>query len=228
MCSAVEDCKKPAFRHGWCSMHYSRWKRYGDFTTVNKPGSPRRLGECSVDDCSKEAIARDYCNKHYTRWSKFGDPLIVKLDREQSIEERFWSKVNKNGPIPDYAPHLGPCWIWTKGLADGYGAFSIDNVQHKAHVLSYTWIKGEIPEGWERDHLCRVRACVNPDHLEAVTHRVNVARGVSPHGRNIIKTHCPQGHEYSTENTYRYNGGRYCRECNRQACLDWYYRQKGM
>jgi HNH endonuclease len=226
---AVEGCKKPVFRRNWCSMHYSRWQRYGDLAVVHKPGSPRQLGKCLIDDCHKDAIARNLCSKHYTRWSKFGDPLIVKLDREQTIEERFWSKVNKNGPIPEYAPHLGPCWIWTAGLADGYGAFSIGNKQHKAHILSYTWAKGEIPEGWERDHLCRVPACVNPDHLEAVAPRINKIRGFGFGGINARKTHCPQDHPYDEENTYiNPKGQRICRKCQSRRMHEWASRVAGI
>lgn len=231
-CVATDDCPKPAFRRGWCSMHYERWKTHGDFTTVKKPGKPRQLGDCPVDDrggrCGRPAVARNMCDKHYQRWAKFGDPTVTKLDRDRTVEERFWEKVDKNGPTPAQRPELGPCWVWTAGKMEGYGAFHLSGRRTvHAHIVSFTWEYGDIPEGHERDHLCRNRACVRPDHLEAVTHWTNVARGISPHGLNAAKTHCRNGHDFSPENT-RVNskGQRVCITCARAACLAWYYRQK--
>ena len=207
-------------------MHYERWKTHGDFTTVKKPGKPRQLGDCSFPSCEKPAVARDLCTKHWQRWNKFGDPAITKLDRDRTPEERFWAFVDKNAPVPDYAPHLGPCWLWTGGLAEGYGVFSLDGKQVKAHRIAYLWLVEEIPEDCELDHLCRVRRCCNPPHLDPVSHLINVHRGISPWAVNAAKTRCPQNHEYDEENTYLYDGERHCRKCARQKNLDWYYRQK--
>ena len=232
ICAATDDCPKPAFRRGWCTTHYERWKTHGDFTTVKKPGKPRQLGDCPVDDgrgrCGRPAVARDMCSKHWQRWKKFGDPTVTKLDRDRTVEERFWEKVNKNGPIPAHRPELGPCWVWTAAKMEGYGAFSLSGGRNvHAHIVSFTWEYGDIPEGYERDHLCRNRACVRPDHLEAVTHWTNVARGISPHGLNAAKTRCRNGHDFTPENT-RVNskGQRVCITCARAACMAWYYRQK--
>lgn len=84
--------------------------------------------------------------------------------------DRFWSKVNKTDS----------CWIWTATLYDsGYGRFRYNNKWNKAHRIAYNFLVGEIPEGLELDHLCRVRCCVNPDHLEPVTHRENMVRGAN-------------------------------------------------
>lgn len=124
--------------------------------------------------------------------------------------ERFWSKVDFEGP--------GGCWLWT-GFRnrDGYSRFSINNRQQQAHRLSYEQMVGPIPEGLQIDHLCRVRHCVNPDHLEPVTGAENVFRGDHWQRR---KTHCPQGHPYSGANLaigVRGDGRtfRMCRECRR-------------
>ena len=230
-CSAAEDCIKPAFRRGWCSMHYERWKSHGDFTTVKKPGNPRSLGNCQIDDgkgpCGRPAIAHDLCGKHYQRWKKFGDATVKKLDRDRTPEERFWSWVDKDGPVPDYKPELGPCWVWTGGLAEGYGAFSLESRQIKAHRFSYLWLVGEIPDECELDHLCRVRRCCNPTHLEPVSHLINVHRGVSPWAINAAKTHCGTcGEPYDEKNTRMLNGERHCINCARRRCREWYYRQK--
>jgi hypothetical protein len=71
-----------------------------------------------------------------------------------------------------------PCWYWLRhATTGGYGRVTVDGVRLAAHVIYYEQAKGRVPEGLELDHLCRVRRCVNPDHLEAVTHAENVRRG---------------------------------------------------
>ena len=109
------------------------------------------------------------------------------------------------------------CWIWTAFKnKDGYGYFRVDGETVRAHRWSYEHFVGPIPSRLETDHLCRVRSCVNPDHLEPVTHLENVQRGDGGqcHAR---KTHCPQHHPYDKANTYlTRNGKRHCRECKRK------------
>lgn len=120
------------------------------------------------------------------------------------LPERFQSKF-----VPE--PNTG-CWLWTANTSrDGYGKFSYKGGQ-LAHRFAYEVVKGPIPDGLRIDHLCRQRCCVNPDHLEAVTHRENCIRGL----RGMLTTHCPHGHEYTPENTtHNSKGGRVCRECKR-------------
>ncbi len=106
---------------------------------------------------------------------------------------RFWSKVRKTDT----------CWIWTSAIIpSGYGTFWIDGGTQYAHRLAYEWVVGPIAPGLQLDHLCRVRECVRPDHLEPVTGRVNILRGVGPAAINARKTHCPQGHPLSGDNLY--------------------------
>lgn len=105
------------------------------------------------------------------------------------------------------------CWEW-QGRLDprGYGRYA----GRLAHRISYELLRGPIPSGLELDHLCRVRNCVNPDHLEPVTHRENTLRSTSPSAINATKSACPSGHPYDAENTYISPGGdRHCRACNR-------------
>ena len=111
------------------------------------------------------------------------------------------------------------CWLWAGYKEEqGYGQlFYRENGKNKyvyAHRLMYEQLVSPIPDGMVIDHLCRVRHCVNPDHLEVVTPRVNNDRGI-PHNRT--KTHCPRGHEYSGENLLVQKGGKYtvrrCKVC---------------
>lgn len=135
------------------------------------------------------------------------------------VEQRFWNKVDKNGPVPSFRPDLGPCWIWLGGKIEGYGSFWKPSVHILAHRFSYELAKGPIPKGLEPDHLCRVPACVNPDHLEAVTRRVNILRGANQVAIQIRKTHCKNGHPLQGENlakSYLRRGHRVCRICVRK------------
>lgn len=131
------------------------------------------------------------------------------------LEQRFWLMVDKNGPIPERRPELGPCWIWNgHRSAAGYGRVAVTHRQGRyAHAVSYAFVHGAIPEGLEHDHLCSVPSCVNPAHLEAVPHRVNLMRSNSLCAVNARKTHCKRGHEFTPENTYRTKAGRACRTC---------------
>lgn len=152
----------------------------------------------------------------------------------QTIEMRFWQKVDVCGPIPAHRPDLGPCWIWTAGLnAYGYGAFNTPGFQWKAHRFAYELLVGRIPEGKQLDHTCHNgdpdcpgsrrclhRRCVNPFHLEPVTHRENLLRGQTVTASKAAQTHCIWGHEFTPENTrVRKNGTRNCRVCDRTSSL---------
>ena len=133
-------------------------------------------------------------------------------------EERFWPKVDKDGPISPLRPELGPCWIWLAGRRGEYGGFAYaDDKNGYAHRYAYLLLRGEIPPKHDLDHLCRNVQCVNPYHLEAVTHKENMQRGA----RGRLVTHCPQGHDYTPETTVLENGRRKCRICLRaRSCAN--------
>lgn len=139
---------------------------------------------CSVERCENGVRSRGWCSKHYERWRRHGDPLRVdppgRLRRPP--EERFWPKVNTDGPLPTWAPFLGPCWLWTSQMDfDGYGTLKMPSGRLlRVHRFSYEINVGPIPGGLVIDHLCRVRHCVNPAHLEAVTALENWRRGFAP------------------------------------------------
>lgn len=170
------------------------------------------MSACLVSDCSQHVHSLDYCKLHYTRFKRHGDPLVVlrPIRRDLTKVERFWLRVVKT---PE-------CWLWTGQLDIGrYGVFTWEGRKpRKAHRIAYELLIGPIPFGLQLDHLCRNRACVNPEHLEPVTAQVNVLRSL-PFRSHIstkpLKTHCPQGHAYNEANTRLYRGARVCRQCDR-------------
>ena len=137
--------------------------------------------------------------------ANFGDPILP---------ARFWSKavVSSTG-----------CWLWTGGkTSHGYGNFRLDNKRRMvAHRVCYEAFNGLVPSGLEMDHLCRVRCCVNPKHLEAVTHAENVRRGRSPFILANQSGICVKGIHKLEANPC---GGQICRECERARSLARYYR----
>jgi hypothetical protein len=106
--------------------------------------------------------------------------IATRLFRAHRLENhlrRLWAKVNKNGPVPAARPDLGPCWIWTgQTNGKGYGQLCIDRLRLGAHDFFYRLLVGPVPGGLELDHLCRVKLCVNPVHLEPAPHRENMRR----------------------------------------------------
>jgi len=183
----------PGDHYGWLTVEME----------IEPRGRYRRLLLRCV--CGEQAIA-DLHNLHGGRTKSCG----CKQHPVTEEQERFWSKVDKTET----------CWLWT-GAKDqgGYGKFgAYDGKGHRsrmrgAHRVAWEWANGPVPEGLVLDHLCRVRACCRPDHLRVTTHAENILSGTGWSARNVVKTHCPQGHPYDTENTRRYNGRRSCRTC---------------
>jgi hypothetical protein len=130
---------------------------------------------------------------------------------DDRLPARFWDKVQ---PCP-----MSGCWLWCGAMSNGYGVVGGGprgmRWSSKAHRHSYEVLVGSTPDGLDLDHLCRVRNCVNPTHLEPVTRQENLARSpLTAHARKHA-THCKRGHEFTEENTAIAAGLRRCRACER-------------
>lgn len=202
----VEGCGEISNAKGMCGVHYSRWREHGD-----PNWEPIQREICTIDGCGRPHAARGWCYRHWECWKVHGDPLW----QPPTTEERFWSKVDKNGPVPERRPDLGQCWLWTDApLHFGHGRFTLTHKKSvKAHRFAYELLIGPIPEALVIDHLCRNPPCVNPAHLEPVTKGVNALRGETFVAANKAKTHCKRGHRFDEENTIWVPAGRKCRAC---------------
>lgn len=137
-----------------------------------------------------------------------------------------WQEAAREWVLTRYEVTADGCWQWIGHVSGGgYGQVALRGVRVAAHRLAYELLVEQVPAGGVLDHLCRNRACINPDHLEPVAQAINVQRGLTG-WNNATKTHCPYGHEYTPENTYVSRGKRFCRECARRRSREWKSRQR--
>lgn len=138
--------------------------------------------------------------------------MTARRHRYPSVRSKIGTPVAERIKMHTAVDAETGCWVWQLALVPrtGYGALRVDGKMLRAHRVSYEAFVRPIPDGLEIDHLCRNRACVNPDHLEPVTAQVNNQRSPLTHGK---ETHCPYGHAYDAANTYVRSGRRFCRTC---------------
>ena len=143
----------------------------------------------------------------------------ISIAGEKMTIESFWQRTSPE-------PNTG-CWFWLgnsyQSIRGGeYGLVRVGSKSRRAHRWAYQYFKGSIPDGLELDHLCRNTLCVNPDHLEAVTHKVNMERGIV-----AARTHCKRGHLLNGANLVFWNkGARGCRTCRYANVQAFYARRK--
>jgi hypothetical protein len=170
---------------------------------------PENRGVRPILICTQCGLPRSTSGGHSPDLGSPCRSCAAKNRLRPTVEERFWEKVEKTAG----------CWLWTGATtpsASGpYSAFRGNAGNISAHRYAYQALVGTVPDGLELDHLCRNTLCVNPAHLEPVSHQVNILRGTGCSARNARRTHCPQGHEYTPENTYSRPGKteRQCRVC---------------
>lgn len=162
---------------------------------------------CKEQGCDRPIRARGWCSLHYYRWKRNGSLVPKRPPFNRPIEERLLERVSKdeNG-----------CWFWTGALQKGYGRIRLGRRLEWAHRVAYRVWRGPI-DAESIDHLCRHRACINPDHLEQVSKAANTMRGESFGPVNAAKTHCKRGHEFTPDNTFRWRNSRICRACRHDA-----------
>jgi HNH endonuclease len=165
---------------------------------------------CRVEGCeSRLRGGLGYCSKHYQRLKKLGpDHVLVQPVTTGPDDDRFWAKVDKSAGDQE-------CWPWRGKIEwTGYGRIWWNGKDESAHRVSYILTHGHIPKTLTIDHICKNRACQNPAHLRAVTHRENNLASSSRAAINAAKTHCKWGHEFTDANTYlTKRGQRHCRAC---------------
>lgn len=227
----VEGCDRPARGRGICGTHAERLRRRG---TLEIPPRVPLIAKCSVASCAYIGrLRRGWCGLHYDRWRQHGDPLY----KRPTAEDRFWALVNKNGPIPEHRPELGPCWLWRSRGSTGYGSFSLGTGKSiAAHRYAYELLVHSIPDGLQVDHLCHHpdwcdlgtncphRRCVNPAHLEPVPAWVNLMRSGSIQAWHAARTRRREGGDYVPESTVVCRDGRRYRASG----LGWPIGQTGM
>ena len=213
---AVEDCGRQVKARGYCEPHVVRLRKTGDVRADVPIALRSSRGPCLVPDCERIRSSREgYCGMHAMRLKRYGElghpgptPRVDLPGYKSTVLTRLMGKISRS---------VSGCWEWQGAITpDGYGRQSYRGRARRAHRVAYELIVGEIPAGLVLDHLCRNRSCVNPAHLEPVTDRINLLRGIGPTADRASRTHCPQGHAYDLENTYvDRRGSRHCRACGR-------------
>jgi hypothetical protein len=145
---------------------------------VPEPVAPKQKAPkptvCTEAGCERPAAKRGLCRPHYRLRLK--DPARPSA---LTVEQRFWAKVDKHGPVPGHKPELGPCWVWTASInaKTGYGRFGISHGHMTdAHRYAYFLAHGPVPDGLDVHHECHTRRCVRFEHLRAMTRAANMAQ----------------------------------------------------
>lgn len=166
---------------------------------------------CTIPGCDRPLRSTGMCNAHRQRAAsgntRAGTP-VRQAYSDAPPEVRFW----------DYVDKTESCWLWTGYVKTaGYGQFNVCHGRTAlAHRYSYELLVGPIPAGLTIDHLCKVRRCVNPDHMEPVTAGENALRGDGPAALAARRDTCGKGHPYTPQTTRIEDDHRRCLTCRRE------------
>lgn len=234
---SFDGCEQQVLARGWCSTHYTRWRKYGDPGFVKQIARYPESATCLVEDCAERPRSSGYCDPHYWCWSQYGDPLASRKRirrpaptprRDRPLDVRLkeigWT-VTESG-----------CWEWNGKRNDqGYGLFSARRLGFegaRAHRVMYEHLVEQIPDGLEMRHSCDNPPCVNPEHLSPGTHAQNMA-DIIERGRAHFqtRTHCPNEHDLTlpgATRTVRHKGRTeaICVECARKRGREYARRKR--
>lgn len=181
----VDDCPGKRSARGYCQKNYVQKKRAGEFTDLR----PRR--KANPDECSGEPVARGYCHKHYTQKRLAGEFTDLRPKREHNLDAEGLRDHIKANSVAEDTGYRTPCWTWTGAMVGPYGQTSYNDPDAatrrpiRTHRLSYLVFNGPLVSDLVVDHMCRHKACVNPEHLRQVTQSENLSnRDGSPYPTN--------------------------------------------
>jgi hypothetical protein len=189
-CTAEGCDRHPNAGRGMCKMHWQQWRE-------------ANADPCTVEGCDRRQRARNLCSMHVQRLERNGTVELIER-QPRPLEDRLWPRVTP----------AGFCWEWEGAhAASGYGVINLGPRLDRTHRVVYEMLVGPIPEGLHMDHLCRNRGCCNPDHLDPVTPRENMIRGMAPSHITARTGVCRRGHTMADAYTRPDTGARTCRTC---------------
>lgn len=172
---SIDGCEKISDSLGWCKPHYNRFRRHGD--PLGGKASSTKGQFCKISDCDSPVACLGFCNIHYERFRKYGDPLYVQSVRGTSNEK--FTHLVKTKTVDE-----NNCWLLNRKTDNkGYVVFSLNGKYVKLHRYSLHFFEGfDLNSKEQVHHKCANPSCFNPDHLQPVTARENVAE---MHERNF-------------------------------------------
>ena len=220
----MKDCEKTHYAHGWCEMHYARWRRNGSPDDTDLSQGPRaKESGCSVEGCGRLARTLDLCGMHRRRLRVHGSPEEFGGNEVFRSPEEALRKRSKRD---------GECIVWTGWIdPDGYGQMRVGGKTSRPHRVAWELKRGPIPQGAHLDHTCYNPSCLNLDHLRIATPSQN---GANRSGLSVSNTSGYRGVSWSKQKRkwkaeVQRQGHRWCKmfpEGELEAAAEWAERKR--